>query len=135
MHSGNDQFSIIVSVKQNLIWYILFLTYHWFLAQVSFSDHNLSVVRPHNCCRSKLFKFSSPSPKLNQTLHKASLGEGDSIYWNEGPCPFPRGDKYQIVKIHWRNFKVFFLRTTGPISTKLGTEHPWVKGIKICLNE
>ena len=30
---------------------------------------------------------------------------------------------------------IFFSRTTGPISTKLGTHHPWVKRIKVCLNE
>ena len=23
----------------------------------------------------------------------------------------------------------------GPISTKPGTKHPWVKGIQVCLNE
>ena len=31
--------------------------------------------------------------------------------------------------------KNFFFRTIGPISTKLGTKHPWVKGIKVCSNE
>ena len=30
---------------------------------------------------------------------------------------------------------IFFSRTTGPISTKLGTKHPWVKGIQIYSNE
>ena len=29
----------------------------------------------------------------------------------------------------------FFSRTAGPISTKLGTKYPWVKGIQVCLNE
>ena len=29
----------------------------------------------------------------------------------------------------------FFSRTTGPISTKLATVHPWVKGIQVCSNE
>ena len=54
---------------------------------------------------------------------------------NEGPNPFPRGDNYEKVKIHWRNFKIFFSRTTEPISIKLGTKHSWVKGIKVCSNE
>ena len=27
------------------------------------------------------------------------------------------------------------VRNTGPISTKLGTKHPWVMGIQVCLNE
>ena len=30
---------------------------------------------------------------------------------------------------------MFFFRTTGSISTKLGTKHPWVMGIQVCLNE
>ena len=32
-------------------------------------------------------------------------------------------------------FKLFFSRITGPISTKLGTMPPWVKGIQVCSNE
>ena len=30
---------------------------------------------------------------------------------------------------------MFFSKTTEPISTKLGTKHPWVKGIQVCSNE
>ena len=36
------------------------------------------------------------------------------------------------MKIHWLNLKIFFSRSTGPISTKLSTKHPWVKGIQVC---
>ena len=32
-------------------------------------------------------------------------------------------------------FKIFFSRTTWPISTKLGTEHCLVKGIQVCSKE
>ena len=32
-------------------------------------------------------------------------------------------------------FKIFFSRTTDPISTKHGTKYPWVKGIQDCSNE
>ena len=28
--------------------------------------------------------------------------------------------------------KLFFSRTTGPISIKLGTKHSWVKGMQVC---
>ena len=31
--------------------------------------------------------------------------------------------------------KIFFSRTAGPISNKLGTKHPWVKEIQVCSNE
>jgi hypothetical protein len=29
----------------------------------------------------------------------------------------------------------FFIKTAGPILTKLGTKHPWAKGIQNCINE
>ena len=68
----------------------------------------------------------SISPKLGT---KHPWVKGIQVCSNEGPRPFPRGDNYEIVKIHWRNLKIFFSRTTGPISAKLGTKYPWVKGI------
>jgi hypothetical protein len=35
------------------------------------------------------------------------------------------------------NFYIFdfFSRTTGPILTKVGTNHPWGEGIQVCSNE
>ena len=33
------------------------------------------------------------------------------------------------------HINIFFSRTTGPISIKLGTMFPWVKGIQVCSNE
>ena len=53
---------------------------------------------------------------FNQTWHKASLVKGIPFCSNEGPRPFPRGDFYELEKIHWGNFKIFS-RTTGPILT------------------
>jgi hypothetical protein len=35
----------------------------------------------------------------------------------------------------WSHLKIFFSRTTVPISARLGTDHPYVKGIQICTNE
>jgi hypothetical protein len=34
----------------------------------------------------------------------------------------------------WGHWKIFS-RTTGLILTRLGTTHPWGKGIQICSNE
>ena len=55
----------------------------------------------------------------NQILHKSSLrNPGIQVCSNERLCPFPRGDNYEIAKIRWRiKKKIFFPRTTGPIST------------------
>ena len=36
---------------------------------------------------------------FNQTQHKLSLGEGYISLFNKGPCIFPRGDDYNIVKM------------------------------------
>ena len=78
-------------------------------AQVSFSDH-LSSVRPSVClsvCLSVNFShfhllLQNHWANFNQTCHKASLGEGDSSLFKWRARPFPRGDNYEIVKIHWR---------------------------------
>ena len=39
---------------------------------------------------------------FNQIWFKASLGEGDSVLFKRRARPFPRGDNYEIVKIHWQ---------------------------------
>ena len=67
--------------------------------------------------------------------HKVSLGKGIQVCSNEGPPPSQRGDNWEIIKINWQLLKIFFYRTTGPISTKLGTKCPLVKGIQVCTNE
>ena len=53
---------------------------------------------------------------------------------NEVPFHFPRVDNCKILKLLWLLLKIFFSRTARPISTKLGTIHPGVKGIKVWSN-
>jgi hypothetical protein len=36
---------------------------------------------------------------------------------------------YKTAKIWWGYLKIFFSRTSRPISIKLGTNHPWISGI------
>jgi hypothetical protein len=52
---------------------------------------------------------------------------------NEGPGPLQRGDNLKNLRIWWGHFKIFFSRTTGPILTRLGTNHhwEWVERIKV----
>jgi hypothetical protein len=52
---------------------------------------------------------------------------------NKGTGPLLRGDNYKNVKLGWSHLKIFS-RTTGPILTRLGTNHP-LGGILNCLNE
>ena len=66
---------------------------------------------------------------------KHPLVKGIQVCSNEGPRPFPRGDNSENVKLYGKYLEIFFSRTTGPISTKLGTKHPCVKGIQVCSNE
>ena len=74
-------------------------------------------------------------PSFNQTWHKAFLGEGDSILFKSRPHPLSRRDNYEIAKKIDDIKKNFLSRTTRPISTKLGTMHPSVKGIQVCSNK
>ena len=67
---------------------------------------------------------------FNQTLHRASIGEGIQVCSNEGFSPFPRGDNNEIAKIHWQIYKIFFSRTTGPISTNLPQSIIGCRGFK-----
>ena len=52
------------------------------------------------------------------TLHTFGW-RGIQVWTNEGPHPFPRGDNYQIVIIHWQNLKIFISRTTWPFQPNL----------------
>jgi hypothetical protein len=54
---------------------------------------------------------------------------------NERPCDFEH-DALTTSVCPSVNFYIFdFSRTTGPILTKLGTNHPWSKGIQFYSNE
>ena len=61
--------------------------------------------------------------------------KGNQVCSNKGPCPFPRGNNYDIAKIHLQIFKNLFLNNHWTNFIKLGTNHPWVKGIQISSNE
>ena len=50
-------------------------------------------------------------------------------------CPSVRLSVCLSVRLQNFHIFIFFSRTTGPISTKLGTKHPRVKGIQVCSNE
>ena len=78
------------------------------------------------CGKPYTFSSSPHKPMGQFQPNLASLWmKGIQICSNEGPCHFPRGE----------NLKTFFSRTTGPISTKRGTKHPWVKGNQVYSNK
>ena len=52
-------------------------------------------------------------------MHKLSLGEGDSIWTNEGPVYFPMGDDNEMAKINWQHFKISSQEPTGQFQPNL----------------
>ena len=79
----------------------------------------------------KIF-FSRSTEPISTKLSTMHLWvKGIQVCSNEGPRPFSREDNNEIAEIHWQNLNIFFSRTDGLISTKLGTKHPWVKGIQV----
>jgi hypothetical protein len=61
--------------------------------------------------------------------------KGIQVCSNKVPSQLQRGDNHKNVKMGLGHLKIVFSRTNGPISTRLDTNHPWVKGIKICSTE
>jgi hypothetical protein len=61
--------------------------------------------------------------------------KGIQVSPNKGPVPFQRGDNHRNVKMRWGHLKIFFSGTNGPILTRLGKNHPWVRGIQVCSKE
>jgi hypothetical protein len=61
--------------------------------------------------------------------------KGIKVCLIKGPGPVQRVDNHNNVTMGLGHLKFFFSRTTGPRLTKLGTNHPWVKGIQVCTNE
>jgi hypothetical protein len=101
---------------------------------VSYSDFPLSVRLSVNFYIFDFFSRTSGSI-LTKLGTNHLWGEGILNCTNEEDCPSPRGDNHKRVKIHRKFLKIFFSRTSRPISIKLGINHPWVKGIVNCLNK
>jgi hypothetical protein len=57
--------------------------------------------------------------------------KGIQVCLNKGPGPLQNGDDHKNVKMGWGHLKIFS-RTTEPILTRLGKNHPWVKEIQVC---
>ena len=102
-------------------------------AQVSFS--NCPLVYLYTVHIFIFFRTTGPISTKLGTEHSLVMGIHFFFTYVLGPCTFPRGDNDKIANIHWKNLKIFFSNSTGPISTKLGTKHSWVKRIQVSSNE
>jgi hypothetical protein len=63
------------------------------------------------------------------------LVKGIQVCLNIGPDPLLREDNHKNIKMGWGHLKIFFSRTTGPILTIVGTNHPCWEEIQVCSNE
>ena len=61
------------------------------------------------------YLFSSPEPKNHSLFQREIIKKSENILM--------------------KNLKILFSRTTGPISTKVGTKHSWMNEIHYCKNE
>ena len=88
------------------------------LAKHRFYGMILSVVCPSVClsvCPSINFTIFYFFSRTTEPISTKLGTKGILVYSNEGPNPHPRGDNRK-GKINWQNFKIFFSRSTLPIS-------------------
>jgi hypothetical protein len=52
--------------------------------------------------------------------------KGNQVCSNKGPDCLQRRDNHKNVKMGWGHLKIFFSKTTMPILSRLGTNHPYV---------
>ena len=87
----------------------------------------------------KLFTVSSfsfePPSKFQPNLALSNLGWMDSSLYKWRAKPLFKGDNSKLTKIHQYDcMKTFKKIIFSRISIKLGTKHPWVKGIQVYSN-
>ena len=104
-------------LKPTGIWHKIENDYKTFiptpLPLFSFSDHLSSIclsiclsVHPSVCKFFHIFIFSRTiGPISTKPGTKHPWMKGIQVCSNEGSRPFPRGDNYEIEKIHWQNKK------------------------------
>jgi hypothetical protein len=61
--------------------------------------------------------------------------KGIQVCSNKEPGPLQRGDNHKNIEMGWSHLKIFFSRTTGPVLTRLGTNHPLRERIQVSLKE
>ena len=99
------------------------LSFLLFTSQFIASDTQVFIVFEHSIC-----VFSSPELKAQVSF---------SDHLSSFVCLSVRLSVCLCLSVCLSTFNIFifFSRTTGPISTKLGTMYPSVKGIQVCSYE
>jgi hypothetical protein len=55
--------------------------------------------------------------------------KGIQVCSNKGPVPLQRGDNHKNIEMG-QGHLIIFSRITGPITTRVGINHPWGRGFK-----
>ena len=84
---------------------------------------------------SNLFFYQKLTDKILKSSSWELLELGIQVCSNEEPHPFPRGDDFEIVKIHWQNKNTLLLKNHGASFNQFDTKHSCMKGIQVCTNE
>ena len=99
-----------------------------------------SKIDAHDCLTT--FNYGCPEePYRGSTIYKCKVIENKSetfIWFFSSPVLKTQvrfSDRLSSVCLYIVHTFTFFSRTTGPISIKLGTKHPWVEGIHVSSNE
>ena len=101
----------------------------WMWAPVTFAimaqlsprfKRDMTFVR-RRCCKLLIFVFFSRNTGL--ILTKLRTKHGIQVCKDKGPHLYSMKDNRKIAKIHWRHLKIAISKITGPISTKLDTNH------------
>ena len=87
--------------------------------QVNFSDQKFA--RRRRCCRKLhiFIFFSRTSGPISTKLVQSILGEGNSSLFKKRTRPFPKEHIHEIVKINWRNLKIFVMANFNQILHKV----------------
>ena len=73
--------------------------------------------------------------RTTEPIPKHSWMKGIQVCSNDVPCPFPRGDNYEILKIHWRIKKSSSPETSGLFQPNLAQCILGWWGLKFFSNE
>jgi hypothetical protein len=83
----------------------------------------------------KILFFRTIGPILTRIGTNHPWRKRIKLFLKEGDSPSQRGDNSERVKIHRKVLKIFFSKTRGPKSIKLGTNYPLGKRIQVCSNK
>ena len=101
-----------------------------------YNARNLVAAMDHNAnCWSELAKRKDGSVRFVLMSVYFLPHQSWKLKWAFLIACCPSVCPYVCPSVNFSHFRLLLSKTTGPISTKFGTKHPWVEVIQICSNE